>query len=99
MRELLFWLGCIPTRSYITYRSSIKDEWNDTIRVGAFVIAWWLFGMETGTVGRFGGPAFWAPLRPVHGALWGMYAMTNDWRFLAGDTGLAVVAKLKSYKP
>jgi hypothetical protein len=97
MRELLFWFGCIPTRSYIAYRSSIKDEWSDTIRTGAFVLsAWWLTGMEGGSVGRFGGRAFWAPLRPVHGALWGMYAITADWRFLAADIVVGVAAKLNA---
>ena len=97
MREVLFWFGCLPTRSYITYRSSIKDEYSDTIRLGAFILsAWWLSGMENDTeIGRFGGRAWWAHLRPIHGTLWGMYAITGDWRFLAGDTCLAIVAKLK----
>ena len=60
MREVLFWFGCLPTRSYITYRSSIKDEYSDTIRLGAFILsAWWLSGMENDTeIGRFGGRAW-----------------------------------------
>jgi len=98
MRELLFWFGCIPTRSYITYRASVKDEWNDTIRTGAAILSvWWLTGMERGTIGRFGGSAFWSPLRSVHGTLWGVYAISGDWRFLAADTLLGVLAKLNTY--
>ena len=38
------------------------------------------------TTGFFGGHAWWAPYRKLHGALWGLYALTADALYLYADT-------------
>lgn len=45
-------------------------------------------------VGLTGGKVWWKELRKVHGVLWGLYAATGDWRYLALDTFGGAVAKL-----
>lgn len=83
-RALIFWGVCIPTRTYLTY---LARQGSDTLRIFALVIGTrWLTGFENGNEGFFGGPTFWADERPVHGALWVAYALTDEWRFLAADT-------------
>ena len=60
---------------------------NDWLRVPAAVIAHsWLSGSISGVEGFFGGHAWWAEERPVHGVLWAWYALTGAWQFLAVDT-------------
>ena len=80
-RALLFWGVCIPLRAYL---ASLGD--NAYLRLAASVIAYrWLTGLETAHVGAFGGPAFWADERPLHGVLWATYALTGDARWLWTD--------------
>ena len=63
-RALLFWGVCIPLRLSL---ASLGN--NTALRVFAAVVgARWLTGAEDSKVGRFGGPAFWADERPLHGA-------------------------------
>ena len=45
----------------------------------------WLSGLEDGHVGMFGGRAWWADERHLHGMLWGLYALTGDGRVLHAD--------------
>lgn len=86
-RALLFWGVCIPTRAYL---ASLGDD--PLLRMAAAVIAYrWLTGLEAAHVGAFGGPAWWADERPVHGALWGSYALTGTSGFLWGDLTLGAV--------
>lgn len=82
IRALTFWGVCIPLRFYLASRG------NDTLlRAAAALIGYrWLTGKEKARVGQFGGPAFWADERPVHGALWSSYALTGNSLFLYGDT-------------
>ncbi|MAH41499.1 MAG: hypothetical protein CMO41_04550 [Verrucomicrobiales bacterium] len=80
-RGLLFWTVCIPLR--VTLASNA----NDALRALAAVIGVrWLSGMENGNEGVFGGVAWWAKQRPVHGALWSAYAVSGDRKFLYLDT-------------
>ena len=82
MRALLFWGVCIPTRVYLASRGN-----NPYVRAAAAVISYrWLAGLETAHTGVFGGPAFWADERPIHGALWGSYAISGAPAFLWVDT-------------
>ena len=81
-RKLLFWGVCIPLRSYL---ASLGD-WRP-LRVFATVIGLrWLAGCEVGPEGFFGGPAFWADERPVHGVMWTAYAVSGESLFLWADT-------------
>ena len=82
-RAVLFWTICIPARVYLASRG---DE--PLLRAAAAVVAYrWLSGRESGhLVGFFGGPAWWADERPVHGALWAAYALSGSSNFLWVDT-------------
>jgi hypothetical protein len=83
-RALIFWSVCIPVRTFISYKA-MKHTW---LRAPAALIAYmWLSGSHSDAVeGAFGGHAWWAEERPVHGLAWGAYAATGMWEFLALDT-------------
>lgn len=91
-RALLFWTVCLPTRLLIT-ESARRGE--QAPRLFAAVISYrWLSGIENKAVGAFGGPAWWADLRPVHGLLWGAYAALGDWRILLLDSAFGAYSSL-----
>ena len=48
----------------------------------------WVAGYESGRVGRFGGPAWWADERRLHGLLWLLYAATGRGEWLLVDTAV-----------
>ena len=86
-RNVLFWGLCIPTRLYLARRGDDK-----VLRSVAAVVAYrWLSGLENGHEGVFGGEAFWADERPLHGLLWGAYAVSGRNSFLYADTALGVL--------
>lgn len=83
-RGALFWTACIPARVTLT---SLATQSLLPLRMYAAVVSYrWTSGLENGHVGGFGGPAWWRDQRLAHGILWGSYAVTDDWRFLAADT-------------
>lgn len=80
-RALVFWLVCIPTRVYL---ANVGDS--VSLRTAAAVVGTrWLKGLENGNEGFFGGVAWWAGERPIHGALWSSYAVTGNSNFLKAD--------------
>ena len=86
-RALVFWGVCIPLRSYLATRGD-----DPKLRVFAAVIgARWVMGLENGNEGVFGGPAWWADERALHGALWLAYSVTGDSDFLVADTVFGAV--------
>jgi hypothetical protein len=65
---------------------------NLLLRIPAGIIAWrWLSGRENGNEGMFGGPTWWAAQRPLHGVLWGMYALSGKQEFLQVDTATGAI--------
>ena len=81
-RNVLFWSVCIPTRLYLASRGD-----DPTLRLIAAVVSYrWMSDLENGHEGLFGGRAFWADERPLHGLLWGAYAVTGRSAFLYADT-------------
>lgn len=94
-RAVLFWGVCIPLRAYLASRGN-----DPYLRVAASVLAYrWLSGLENGHVGAFGGPAFWADERPLHGALWGAYAVTGNSTWLWADVTVGGVNWVSHYVP
>ncbi len=86
-RGALFWGVCIPTRLAI---ASQADK--PVIRATAAVISYrWLSGLEDGHIGAFGGVAWWAKQRELHGLLWAVYAVTGDGRALYADTAFGAL--------
>ena len=95
-RAAIFWLVCIPVRTYLTH---LARKRHPLLRpFAAFIAFRWLQGLEVGYEGFFGGPAWWADLRPMHGKLWALYAATGKWQFVAVDT-LAGAAAWKLIVP
>jgi len=91
LRRRAFWLVCIPLRAYLTYAARLSRKGRKLLRVFALAISYrWLRGLEVGNEGVFGGPAWWADSRKMHGQLWGAFAITGNWRFLAVDTAAGV---------
>ena len=83
-RAALFWVACIPARLVVTYAARRGVE---NLRLAAWLLGlYWLAGYPKKSVGHFGGVAWWSDERPLHGALWTMYALSGDWRFLLADT-------------
>jgi hypothetical protein len=78
----LFWLVCLPTRYALARNAHLT-----LVRAFAVVVSFrWLTGLERATTGFFGGHAWWARYRRLHGALWGLYALTADALYLYADT-------------
>ena len=81
-RNAVFWSVCIPLRVWLATRPPRG------LRVFALVIGLrWMFGLENGNEGMFGGPVWWAPERWLHGAFWTIYAVTGDRTALWFDVG------------
>ena len=86
-REYLFWTVCIPFRTLVTNLVRFNRSLNTLVRLLGTVLAYrWLNGLEAGNEGAFGGVAWWADTRPMHGHLWAFFVITGDWRFVAADT-------------
>ena len=83
-RALVFWGVCIPTRLLISRTASADTT---ALRaLAALIGSRWLLGMENGSEGAFGGPAWGARQRPLHGVMWSLYSVTGDNSFLYLDT-------------
>ena len=90
-RAILFWAVCIPTRvaATVVAESGVAEL---PMRLGAGVISYrWLSGAVSSTKGFFGGEAWWADERPLHGVLWGLYSTTGNWKWLMVDTAFGGV--------
>lgn len=71
-------------------RTAMQDT--PLLRVYASVASYrWLSGYYSSHVGAFGGVAWWKDQRQMHAALFTMYAVSNDWRFLAADTAFGAL--------
>ena len=89
-RDRLFVMACIPSRMLI----ALYTPTNLLRPVAVVVAANWLRLREK--VGFFGGYAYWAPVRPVHAALWLGYAVTGDRQYLLFDITFGVLVWLVS---
>ena len=93
-RAALFWGVCTPLRFYMAR----NGDGNPYVRTAAAVIAYrWLSGLEDAHEGAFGGVAFWADERPLHGALWGAYAVSGQSSFLYADVGVGMLNWIGHY--
>jgi hypothetical protein len=78
MRSALFWGVCIPVRVLLACCVRFRV-------IAAIIGARWLLGFENAHIGFFGGPAWWADERPVHGLLYMSYALSGNSGFLLAD--------------
>ena len=89
-RDYAFAIICIPLRWYLT---TLGDLY--TLRAFAAVVAYrWLSGLNDHSRGFFGGRAWWAPLRPVHGLLYAAYAFSGDSDFLRMDVFVGLYGRI-----
>jgi hypothetical protein len=87
----MFWLLCIPTRIAVAWTAKVGSrEVTDVMRAAALIPAGvWLSGMlDDKVVGEAGGKVWWGDVRPLHGALYGFFALTGDYRSLVFDVFL-----------
>jgi len=80
-RSVLFWSACLPLRYYLSTLGN-----NAALRLFALVTSYrWLSGLESSTIGQFGGPAWWKEERQLHGLFWAAYAVTGNSIALRAD--------------
>tara|TARA_Y100000748_G_C15489770_1_gene486072 strand:- start:300 stop:602 length:303 start_codon:yes stop_codon:yes gene_type:complete len=92
-RALLFWAVCVPTRYYIA-TVDVPEK-----RLAALIVAMrWLLGYEDGHVGFFGGEAWWANERKLHGMFWAAYAATGVSTYLLADVWLGAFNWIIHYR-
>lgn len=103
-RTLAFLVGCIGTRSALAYWAAHASPetlhlmgWLAVIPALGFAIIYVTGSRKTGPeVG--GGRIWWDGLRPVHAALYALFAYhairqdKGAWRFLAVDVGIGLAA-------
>jgi hypothetical protein len=92
-RAILFWAGCLPTRYFFASSFALRLPTLSRV-IASLVGARWLLNENFAAHGFFGGRAWWSSLRPVHGALWLIYAATGERELLFADVLLAAVAWL-----
>jgi hypothetical protein len=92
-RAVLFWAVCLPAR-YL-FASSFALLLPTLSRVLASLVGErWILNRNFAAHGFFGGIAWWSSLRPLHGALWLIYAASGERKLLFADVLLAAVAWL-----
>lgn len=96
-RRLLFFIGCIGSRSLLTYLSSIPSQYTMLLAIIAAIISMsflfiYIFDLRKTGLEVFGNRIWWNNLRPVHALLWGIFAYmlanksVHAWKVLALDT-------------
>lgn len=86
-----FYLGCLPVRLALAeYHASIPFLRPIALAVGLT----WFAGLPNSEVGFFGGPAWWANYRPLHGLIWLLYAGTGDNKWLFADAAAGVTLNI-----
>ena len=105
MRALLFWIGCIGTRSLAAWLAYAKPELLPYMGVVAAAIAVGFLAIYLGELRPTGAEVngeliWWDSLRPVHATLYGAFAYfaiqghPQAWTFLAADAVLGAGAWL-----
>ena len=105
-RLLLFLIGCIGTRSLLVYLAANASNeflslmgWIALIPAIGFLLIYFFHLRETGPE-VFGEKIWWNDLRPVHAALYGLFAaaaitkQSYAWTFLLADVIVGLVSFL-----
>jgi hypothetical protein len=107
MSKVLFLLGCIPTRIFLTYLA-FKYPNNLILSLLTFIIGTGFFyiyitGSRKIGIETEGKPIWWNNLRPFHGTFYLIFSILNlvniknAWIFLAIDTLFGLTAFLNNY--
>ena len=109
-RFLLFLVGCMGTRFFFVWLAKVVDEtWLRRMgylallpAIGFFTI--WLTGIRKTGPEVFGERIWWNHLRPVHGALYGLFAWfaiqgrSDAWMILLVDTLVGLTSFLAHHR-
>lgn len=99
-RELLFLIGCIGSRlflTYMAYKDPIPIAYIATVISFGFMYIY-LNGLRKTGIETFGEPIWWDDLRPIHSILYGLYAYLafsgypDAWQVLLIDTLFGLTA-------
>lgn len=104
-RILLFWIGCIGTRSLAAWLAYSRPQILPYMGAIATVIALgftiiYVFGLRPTGAEVFGDRIWWNDLRPIHALLYGLFAYLalhghpNAWTILAADVIIGTVKYL-----
>ena len=94
-RAALFWGVCIPVRTAIAIKAGQESKRSerrltDVRALAVLPTVYWLSG-QGGSTGFFGGDAWWAEQRALHGTLWGLYVYTGRSEWLWLDVGVGAM--------
>jgi len=109
MSPLLFLIGCIGTRLALTFFAREADK--NVLRITSFFtglisigfLSIYAFGLRKTGIEVGGNRIWWNSLRPVHGALYGLFSIMayngsqNSWMILLLDTMIGLGAYLLHY--
>jgi hypothetical protein len=105
LRSLLFWVGCLGIRSLAAWTAYVSPTYTPLLGWIASLIALgftiiYLGGLRETGPEVFGERIWWNDMRPVHAALYGLFAYLaihehpRAWTVLALDVVLGAAAKL-----
>lgn len=108
MSIILFFTFCIGTRSLITYLAATYTEYLPIFGLLALLPAigfmyFYLSGTRTTGPEVFGKPIWWNNLRPIHAALYTLFAISalsknkDSWLFLAADVVVGITASINHH--
>lgn len=109
-RFILFLVGCIGFRLFITYLAKISNKQflrymgYVSVLIGIGFLAIYFAGLRKTGHETFGDKIWWNNLRPVHGILYLLFAYNaiignrNAWVFLAVDIVLGLISFLWFHK-
>ncbi len=108
MNHAIFLFGCIGTRVMLAYLAMTFTEYLPYMGYIAILISAWFFyifltgstksGPEAGAMAKW-----WIPWRPIHGALYALFAynaihrVKSAWKILLVDVMVALLAFLTHY--
>jgi hypothetical protein len=99
----LFYYGCMPLRLGFAYAAYVANEshlrWMGLIAllIGVLFILVWVTKSRN-VKGAFGGNVWWSNLRPIHGILYIIFAISalngsrDGYKILLADAGLGFVS-------
>jgi len=107
-RQLMFLIGCIGSRTALTYIAYSKPEYLQGMSIIAGIIAMgflsiYMFGLRKTGIEVSGEIIWWNDFRPLHALLWGLFAYfarkqsSNAWKLLGLDTLIGLVLYLNHY--
>jgi len=108
-RFLMFLVGCMGTRYYLTYRAKASPQYLPLLGKAAIVAAIGIsvihfMGLRKTGPETMGEPIWWDKIRPVHAVLWAIFGYMamkshpDSWKVLFVDTTFGLIAWAMHHK-